>query len=142
MTTLEIILAELDRQHEASRAGGLGCFDATDPKYALIDGRIDLAALAAAIDKVRRRSFIDPAMVEVNRPLYSGEIKPGMCFTWMRGTPGECLIKVKRISTDCPDDPWVYARVLLAADKRIDGKEYGNETSRFREAVELEKVQR
>jgi hypothetical protein len=51
MTTLEIIITELDRQAEASRASGLGCFSAADPEDALIDGRVDLIALAAAIDK-------------------------------------------------------------------------------------------
>jgi len=140
MTTLEIIVAELKRQHEESRSGGLGYLRLEDTKRAAVDGDVDLVALAAAIDKGRRGSFIDPTMVEAIRPPYSGEIKPDMLFTWMRGTPGECLIKVKRVSNACPDDPWVYAGVLLAADKRIVGKEYGNEMSRFREAVELETV--
>lgn len=51
MTTLEIIIAELERQHEASRAGGLGYLRLEDPKRAVIDGEVDLGALAASIDK-------------------------------------------------------------------------------------------
>ena len=50
MTTLETIVAELQRQHEECKSHGLGWFDSTDTKSALIDGYVDLEALAAAID--------------------------------------------------------------------------------------------
>jgi hypothetical protein len=53
MTTLEIILKELHRQHDESRANGLGWFDDSDPREAVIDGRVDIVALAAAIDLSR-----------------------------------------------------------------------------------------
>ena len=53
MTTLELIIAELKRQHEESRHDGLGYLRIEDPEKTCIDGDVDLVALAAAIDKQR-----------------------------------------------------------------------------------------
>jgi hypothetical protein len=51
MTTLELIIAELDRQTELPHGNSLDCFSAVEPQRTLIDGYVDLVALAAAIDK-------------------------------------------------------------------------------------------
>lgn len=53
MDTLAIIRAELQRQADNSRGGGLGCYVDDDPESALIDGDVDLVALATAIDAAR-----------------------------------------------------------------------------------------
>lgn len=50
MTTLETILKELHQQHDKSRSNGLGWLDADNPCEVDIDGRVDVVALAAAID--------------------------------------------------------------------------------------------
>jgi hypothetical protein len=50
MTTLEIIIAELNRQHE-DKNGDLTLLRIDEPGIALIDGDVDLVAVAAAIDK-------------------------------------------------------------------------------------------
>lgn len=50
MTTLEIIVAELKRQHDESRAFGLGYLDLDDLRAARLDGQVDLEALAKAVD--------------------------------------------------------------------------------------------
>lgn len=81
-------------------------------------------------------SFFHKQLCEPERKLYKGPIEPGMHFIWMKGTSGEAYIEVVRVSNKCPDDPWVYAKVHNAVDRSIIGNEYGNETSRFREAVE------
>lgn len=47
--TLKIIIDELRRQADASRAGGLGYFDPENPREAVIDGRVDLVALSEAL---------------------------------------------------------------------------------------------
>ena len=49
--TLDIIVAELRRQHDASGATGLGYLDLDNLRAAMIDGQVDLQALADAIDK-------------------------------------------------------------------------------------------
>lgn len=54
MTTLETIVAELKRQYEESRSNGIGWLDTDRPKEAVIDGRVDLVALAAAIDAQKK----------------------------------------------------------------------------------------
>lgn len=53
VTTLEIIIAELQRQRDKAGWDSLGWFNAEDPKEAVIDGRVDLVALAEAIDRER-----------------------------------------------------------------------------------------
>jgi hypothetical protein len=55
MTTLEVIIAELQRQADVSRSQGLGWFDADNPKNAVIDGSVDLTALAEAIERGLRK---------------------------------------------------------------------------------------
>lgn len=46
---VEAIIAELQRQRDASRAHGIGWLDADNPKAAVIDGQVDLESLARAV---------------------------------------------------------------------------------------------
>lgn len=50
MSTLEIIVAELKRQHDESGASGLGYLDLDDLSAARLDGQVNLRALAHTID--------------------------------------------------------------------------------------------
>jgi len=50
MTTLEVIIAEFQRQVEESKVP-VGYFDDTNPRDAILDGHFDLEALAAAIER-------------------------------------------------------------------------------------------
>ena len=52
MKTLGAIIAELERQNDESRGFGLGCFEANDPSSAVVDGRVDLVALANAVERL------------------------------------------------------------------------------------------
>jgi len=57
--TLRTIIDELQRQTDTSRYRWLGCFDPTDPSNALIDGDVDLTALADAIDNQTKVQTIE-----------------------------------------------------------------------------------
>lgn len=50
MTTLQKIVAELERQNRVSRAYGLHWLDLADLTAVVIDGQVNLVALAKAID--------------------------------------------------------------------------------------------
>lgn len=52
MTTIDIIRAELRRQSELP-SDGSPYFNDSDPRCAIVDGRIDLVALAEALDRAR-----------------------------------------------------------------------------------------
>jgi hypothetical protein len=69
MSKLEIIIAELKRQYEASRGTGLGWFDAERPNEAVIDGRVDLVALAVALAGRKEWQPIDTAPKDGRRVL-------------------------------------------------------------------------
>jgi hypothetical protein len=86
--------------------------------------------------EARETVFPGPQEYESGYLKYCDAIEPGMQFIWMKGTPGECQIEVTRLGDKTPDDPWIYTKVLTGPDS-IRGQEYGNEESRFREAVEL-----
>lgn len=69
--------------------------------------------------------------------IYKGPIEKGMKFWWARNVAHNwAVIEVTEVSMKCPDDPWVYTRVLHSDRRDYIGNIYGNETSHFRECVE------
>ena len=49
ISVLNIILSELERQH-GNKNSGLRCLDTSDPSRVIIDGYVDLLALASVIE--------------------------------------------------------------------------------------------
>jgi len=56
MTILDAIIAELERQYKVIPEDGIEYLDVDNPKKAVIDGRVDLLALACAINGAIRGS--------------------------------------------------------------------------------------
>jgi hypothetical protein len=76
--------------------------------------------------------------VKGEKPMYDGEIKPGMRFLWEpRNSRAWADIEVTRIR-EGTIEPIVFAVVHDGAGER--GMEYVNHMSRFREAVEIKHI--